>query len=410
MNITPTLYIDDSSGNKEQPFSRTVFLRRSPSNGTEENTGIGIRFGRLGTVTSATSPYSIQEVLEGAAYQCGLVFRGDLLLKVNGAEVQELTVEQVTALIKGKPGSSVSLTLTSPILLEKQYSEASTPITNPEAFMGLKLDNTAAVGSPTTTNIKEGDPTRCQDFGLSSQTKSHFSVRTAAHDIGGDMREVALNRSPAVNGTEETGIGLVFGRHEFGHGPVAPYKVIKMFQGGTAYQSGLIYTGDLLHQVDGVEVKELSVEKITELIIGKPSSAITITVSTPSAAAEHHFRTDKPTNTASDLVHGPYYAEQNVRGDISPPTLSASSSQGSPKSSPTLTCQPTRPGSSSPLLGGLASSPSENLKGKALKGTVMSSRSPKASGMLFSAFSLCQSVLFAQERLCSTCNRSPLTI
>jgi hypothetical protein len=30
--------------------------------------------------------------------------------------------------------------------------------------------------------------------------------------------------------------------------------------------------------------------------------------------------------------------------------------------------------------------------------------------MLFSAFSLCQSVLFAQERLCSTCNRSPLTI
>lgn len=392
MNITPTLYSDDSSGNKEQPLSRTVFLRRNPSNGAEEKTGIGIRFGRPGTVTSATSPYSIQEVLEGPANQCGLVFRGDLLLKVNGTEVQELTVEQVTALIKGKPGSSVSLTLTSPILLEKQYSEASTPITNPEAFMGLKLDNAAAVGSPTTTDIKEADPTRClwdQDFCLSSQTKSHFSVRTAAHDIGGAMREVSLNRSPAVNGTEETGIGLVFGRHEFGHGPMAPYKVIKMFQGGTAHQSGLIYTGDLLHQVDGVEVKELSVEEITELIIGKPSSAITITVSTPSAAAEHHFRTDKPTNTASDLVHGPCYAEQNVRGDISPPTLSASSSQGSPKSSPTLTCQPTRPGSSSPLLGGLASFPSENLKGKALKGTVMSSRSPKASGMLFSAFSLC---------------------
>ena len=143
---------------------------------------------------------------------------------------------------------------------------------------------------------------------------------------------------------------------------------------------------------------------------GQPSSAVTITVSTPSAAAEHHFRTDKLTNTVSDLVHGPCYAEQNVRGDISPPTLAASSSQCSPKSSPTLTCQPARPGPSSPLLGGLTSSPSENLKGKALKGTVMSSRSPKASGMLFSAFSLCQSVLFTQGRLCSTCNRSPLTI
>ena len=73
---------------------RTVSLNRNPSNGGGEK-GIGIVFGRpeVGTDDGGASlPYTIHRVSrDGTAFQSGLIHEGDLLMKVNGASVADMT-------------------------------------------------------------------------------------------------------------------------------------------------------------------------------------------------------------------------------------------------------------------------------------------------------------------------------
>jgi hypothetical protein len=63
-----------------------------------------------------------------------------------------------------------------------------------------------------------------------------------------------------------------------------PYKIHTMLPAGTASQSGLIHVGDLLFEVNGVSVLGLTAEQVTALILGEPSSPITLSISTPQMA------------------------------------------------------------------------------------------------------------------------------
>ena len=98
--------------------------------------------------------------------------------------------------------------------------------------------------------------------------------------IDRDDRKSSKNLS-AETDTEKTGIGIIFGRHLAGPGATLPYWISTVLTDGTAHKSGLIKAGDLLHEVNGVEVTDMTIEQITSLIMGQPSSAITITISTP---------------------------------------------------------------------------------------------------------------------------------
>jgi hypothetical protein len=95
------------------------------------------------------------------------------------------------------------------------------------------------------------------------------------------VRTVLLNRKSSCNlaaktDDEKTGIGIVFGRSVVGRDP---YTIQKVLTDGTAYQSGMIKAGDWLHEVNGVKVVDLTVDQIKSLIMGKPCSPITVTIS-----------------------------------------------------------------------------------------------------------------------------------
>lgn len=100
--------------------------------------------------------------------------------------------------------------------------------------------------------------------------------------MDGELRTVTLNRNPSKDRAQQTGIGIVFGRPE-GREASGPYKIHSVASAGTAFQSGLIHAGDLLFKVNGASVLDLTAEQITALILGKPSSLITLTISTPPA-------------------------------------------------------------------------------------------------------------------------------
>lgn len=88
----------------------------------------------------------------------------------------------------------------------------------------------------------------------------------------------------------EAGFGMIdtdndgkISRSEF-LAAAGPYKIVTMSPAGTASQSGLIHVGDLLVEVNGVSVLGLTVVQVTALILGEPSSPITLTISTPQMA------------------------------------------------------------------------------------------------------------------------------
>lgn len=95
---------------------RTFSINRNPSDHGAKETGVGIVFGRTGAgpwhPEECNGPHTIRQVsAEGTAFQSGLVHAGDTLLKVDGVDVGNLTTEQVSALIFGKPSSQITLTI-----------------------------------------------------------------------------------------------------------------------------------------------------------------------------------------------------------------------------------------------------------------------------------------------------------
>ena len=95
---------------------RTFSINRNPSDNGAKETGVGIVFGRTGAgpwhPEECDGPHTIRQVsAEGTAFQSGLVHAGDTLLKVDGVDVGNLTTEQVSALIFGKPSSQITLTI-----------------------------------------------------------------------------------------------------------------------------------------------------------------------------------------------------------------------------------------------------------------------------------------------------------
>jgi hypothetical protein len=65
-----------------------------------------------------------------------------------------------------------------------------------------------------------------------------------------------------------------------------PYFIHSISPEGTASQSGQLHVGDLLYKVNEVSVLDLTAEQVTALILGEPSSPITLTISTPLALSQ----------------------------------------------------------------------------------------------------------------------------
>jgi len=98
----------------------------------------------------------------------------------------------------------------------------------------------------------------------SSQPRKDYSSAAYSTDVAAETDD------------EKTGIGIVFGRSVVGRDP---YTIQKVLTDGTAYHSGMIKAGDWLHEVNGVKVIDLTVDQIKSLILGKPCSPITVTIS-----------------------------------------------------------------------------------------------------------------------------------
>ena len=65
-----------------------------------------------GSVPIRDAPLSSQ----GTAHKCGLFHAGMLIHAIDGTEIRTLSMDQVVALLKGQPGSTVSVTVSSHLM------------------------------------------------------------------------------------------------------------------------------------------------------------------------------------------------------------------------------------------------------------------------------------------------------
>jgi Ca2+-binding EF-hand superfamily protein len=119
--------------------------------------------------------------------------------------------------------------------------------------------------------------------GKLSREEINFDLYFSALDKDGDG-QLSREEYEAGFGMIDTDNDGKICRSEF-LAAAGPYTIVAMSPAGTASQSGLIHVGDLLVEVNEVSVLGLTVAQSTALIMGEPSSPITLTISTPAPLA-----------------------------------------------------------------------------------------------------------------------------
>lgn len=115
--------------------------------------------------------------------------------------------------------------------------------------------------------------------GKLSRTEFNFDSYFSALDKDGDEQLSRAEYEAGFDSIDTDNDGKIC-RLEF-VAAAGPYKIHTISPAGTASQSGLIHVGDLLFEVNEVSVLGLTAGQVTALILGDPSSPITMTISTP---------------------------------------------------------------------------------------------------------------------------------
>ena len=106
-------------------------------------------------------------------------------------------------------------------------------------------------------------------------------------DSPSERYTVTIHRAPPTNGgtptlSSPTGLGIQFARRPGDDGEqsmTSPYVVMGLIPDSPASRCGLISAGDEIIQIDGVDITPLTVTQIANMIIGLPSTAVTLTLS-----------------------------------------------------------------------------------------------------------------------------------
>eukprot|EP00960_Hanusia_phi_P001627 46928-Hanusia_phi.AAC.2 len=166
---------------------------------------------------------------QGSAKACGKLWAGDMIHKVDGRAVVSLTASEVTALIVGPPGSSVCFQISrsglgpsDKIMFARQTREALIPRGDRETNNGR-----GALSSVGMTFAKVQHP-------------GPFIVTWM--DKAVSLRDIA--------------------------------SLLSRWVQGSAYSSGLVRIGQIVHEVERRSTSLMDVEELDALLLGKPGSHV----------------------------------------------------------------------------------------------------------------------------------------
>jgi C-terminal processing protease CtpA/Prc len=257
---------------------------------------IGITFYRPGNALSG--PFRVREVLQaGPADMCGLIRAGDLIWQVDGQDVHGLAVDEMSLLLCGPPHSQLTLVI----------ARTSPPPTSSSSTCGSPRKSSTCstprvnIALPTSSSSRRSTPRREDVTAESSESEvmipsSHAStyrlhvqfqapavqappdgvIQGGAHPASEGQSGI---RSEQLTRDNSGALGIWFARPE--NDNAMGYEVIGLDEGGAAQKSGTLKPGDRIYKVDGQSVLGLSVDEISQLLHGPPSSPVQLELGTP---------------------------------------------------------------------------------------------------------------------------------
>eukprot|EP00277_Geminigera_cryophila_P027887 CAMPEP_0179483666 /NCGR_PEP_ID=MMETSP0799-20121207/60781_1 /TAXON_ID=46947 /ORGANISM="Geminigera cryophila, Strain CCMP2564" /LENGTH=549 /DNA_ID=CAMNT_0021297275 /DNA_START=47 /DNA_END=1693 /DNA_ORIENTATION=- len=209
-------------------------------------------------------------VAGGPAALSKLIKVGDVMVSVDGMDLDDMSIKDLIKTLKGPVGTSVELDLTRAgkmvnAMLTRDH--VVTPVTMSSSSMAAGLFNSvSAVSAMATSSISSlssisGGATAALTGSLSSGLSS---ITTSLSSLS------LSSRSAAVSAADNVGVGLGIKKNQHGD-----FMIMDIVDGGAAALTSKVAVGDILQKVDKTSVAGIKSATLRDLILGAPlSSAI----------------------------------------------------------------------------------------------------------------------------------------
>jgi C-terminal processing protease CtpA/Prc len=220
----------------------------------------------------------------GPAARSNLIKKGDVMHTIDGVDVYCQTIDQVRPLILGLPGSTVVLGfqrpgMRRPVNVRLRRGNIKTDLKN--------IPNPSPRPSPSATPGGGATPKQSpQHTPRQSPSQTPVSTRPSSPKLQAQQRNAAPPGMPDIRQQRQQereeenkygmdgpvcGLGIVLVPTPFGSLCVA-----SITDGGPAARSGRIYRGDFVETIDGVSVKDMTINAVRPLILGRAGTSVTL--------------------------------------------------------------------------------------------------------------------------------------
>ena len=284
----------------------------------------------------------------GPAARSNLIKTGDVMHTIDGVDVYCQTIDQVRPLILGLPGSTVVLGfqrpgMRRPVNVRLRRGNIKTDLKN--------IPNPSPRPSPSATPGGGATPKQSPHHTpRQSPSQTPVSTRPSSPKLQAQQQRASGGPSgvPAMNQTKQEseenkygpdgpvcGLGIVLVPTPFGSLCVA-----SITDGGPAARSGRIYRGDFVETIDGISVKDMTINAVRPLILGRAGTSVTLGLRRESEDSVVYVRIMRePVRLGEVLVPG-----MRVNSDDQSPQRQQTNQQQQQPPPPQQQRQPQRPG------------------------------------------------------------------
>ena len=225
--------------------------------------------------------------------ESGLIFVGDVLRFIDGVDVTKTKGPDFDELLFGDDGSTVTLSFGKPgsntsALVHVAVNRGPDPLSRESSLSSMPT----AVG-----NVSHITPLPAPITPVAPKVAStvpRVLVPKVIHANPVNVQQTKPNRPDSAVRSDSSlspnrdlqekmvGVGIVFNVDEMGG-----LRVKNLIPGGPAAMSNDIMLGDVLCQIDGVDVYRKSVDEIQDVVMGPKDSVVTLGLRNPASASGH---------------------------------------------------------------------------------------------------------------------------
>mmetsp|Transcript_603 Transcript_603/g.1569 ORF Transcript_603/g.1569 Transcript_603/m.1569 type:complete len:504 (+) Transcript_603:2-1513(+) len=232
--------------------------------------GIGVNFKRL-----QSGCYEVISLVPGGAgEESGLVFVGDVLRFVDGVDVTNCTAEDLHETLLGLEGTNVTLSFGKP---GDEYDDSLVHVAVTRSVGASSRESAKPVDSSSPTVPRVLVPKVIQARPLNVSGRWNGPQDDGLYDSSGGNShssskwEKPFSESSTADEDKQVGVGIVFFTDDVGG-----LRVKKLAPGGPAEEAGGIYPGDVLFEVDGIDVYKLAISEVQGLVIGPLNTSVVL--------------------------------------------------------------------------------------------------------------------------------------